>query len=107
MDKVLRYFEVKALESDAKKGPRECFIMHSILEGEFGPIHIKTTAEVPGFLIAQRVVESSGTTEEDLYLSRVGELSYYCTLLPMFNPKNKLDYGLSQTQPEPSLPQDF
>lgn len=107
MDKVLRYFEVKPLEGDPKFGPRECFIMHSFIDADFGPVHIKTTAEVTGFLICQRVVESSGMSEEDLFLSRVGELNYFCSLLPMFNPKNKQDYGLSQTQPEPSLPPEF
>lgn len=99
MDKVFRYFETKSLENDPAKGPFECFIMHSLIEAEFGRIIINTVAEIPGYLIVQRVVESSGTPEDDFFLARVQELQYFTSLLPMFNPKNKLDYGLSQKEP--------
>lgn len=107
MDKVTRYFETKLLENDPQKGPRECFIMHSWIEAEFGRIVINTIAEIPGLLIVQRVLETSGTYEEDIFMARVGELQYFTSLLPMFNPKNIKDYGLSQTEQEPAQSPQF
>ena len=98
MDKVYRYFEVQELLIQESSGAKQCFIMHSLIEGEFGKIHIETVAEIPGKYIVQEVKESSGTPDDDLYTARLSEMQYFVSLLPMFNPKLQMDYGLSESE---------
>lgn len=85
IQQVMRYFTIK----------EETFYMYSKISGEFGDQLLVTTAT--GSLIAQAPGEGSSPLDFNF---RLGEMNYFLQVYSMFNPQNKMDYGLQETPSE-------
>lgn len=80
---IYRYFELKD----------EVLFMHSAYDGDFGRQILVTSAR--NDFINQINAEGSAPTE---FAFRLGEMQYFLSVYSMFNPINKSNYELPQTQ---------
>lgn len=83
MNKVLRYFTIKD----------ECFFMYSRLDGEFGAQLLLTSASTDDCRIQQCQQPDSAPVDFNF---RLGEMNYFLQVYSMFNPQNKVDYGIQE-----------
>lgn len=87
MNKVLRYFAIKD----------ECLFMYSKLEGEFGSQLIVSSACTEDSTIHQQSQPGSAPLDFNF---RLGEMQYFLQVYSMFNPQNKVDYGIQEEEPQ-------
>lgn len=91
MDKVFRYFSIKD----------ETFYMFSRVEGEFGFQELQTAAPLDVVDVSIQQQKAPGSADID-FAFRLGEMHYFLQVFNMFNPKNKVDYGLQEADPQTS-----
>lgn len=106
MDKILRRFGMQISNEGPEKSPVEFLIMDSYVPNDFGNVIIRSLCQLNGSRLDQVVLESSGSPLSELFNARLGELSYFLKVLPLFNPQISIDYGL-QTQERQTAPQEF
>lgn len=99
-NKVFRYFRIQG----------ENFVMYSSIEGEFGNHQLRTVGALIPFVLSGQEGQDANfpansiwqDSESDMtpFDFRLGEMAYFLQVFSMFNPKNKSDYEVSQSQTE-------